>query len=976
MNSTGKLYLCFILFQILLLIVPQGLQAQYDPSIEWKEIETESAYWLFDARHQQYAERAVLQFERAKNKVLPLFKEPSRKLTIVLIDNSDLANGSAQVTPLPIMNLFTVLPTRLSSIGEFDDYLYELLIHEYTHILNMEPVHGWVLPFYWIFGSIAHPNMILPRWYTEGLAVYTESILSNQSGRLNSQYLSGWARALTLEKRWKDYPLSALNDDHPDTLGAARAYLFGGILWDGLVQTGGLEGIYKLNQSYSRRPPYLLSGPIQEHLQSSYEVELAKIYDQWNERAQKQISTVFAAPLIEPTPLSKMEDSASTPAISPDGLWLAYTNREANGQTNVILTLRHPQKGFHAYKGRIVIPQTTTESIAWHPTGDGFVYDKAGSYNRYYFYYDLYYYDINTQKSRPITKGERAHQACFTPNGQHLFFLQNTTGRRNLAVMDWATQKIHTVYQGDWDENIPSLTCDTNENAIILVQKPQQQHLLKSIALNGETKDYKTPFKKMRFLLRTHKGMMVSSPDSGIENLYLLSKEDSWKAVTNSPTRVVDGALDPLTDDLYFSEQSALGWQIRSLRAAQWESLQDHPPRVEPIFQPQHNNNIVQEPAKAETSVESSAVTPKIEPEDIVTKVDGELIKRSGDFSPWRYLYPNHWIPFLYLVDGGTLYQAMTSAGDPLGQHSLSLVGQWDTLTKQPGINLSYMNRTLPVQFGFGASDFYSFFYNTRSTLHFTNGSFVMAYPFAFLQNAQALFRWNYSALELSPFYFTRQGPQLELSYRKLKQTRYAVSPHEGVRTELGHRTFLSDFGNQSYNETYAHLGTYWSSFTPRNHTLYWGINASYAPQLNNGFFATSTLAGPFLNPQITNTSFLQRGYPTGIFVARNIVNTNIEYRFPMLPLYRGWTSPPVFFKNLQGALVFDATTIDGRYSNSRLASSQVAKLGDWFQGYGLELESNQNIGFHVPVTFTLGLYYGENLDSYGGFTTFFNIRL
>lgn len=193
---------------------------------------------------------------------------------------------------------------------------------------------------------------------------------------------------------------------------------------------------------------------------------------------------------------------------------------------------------------------------------------------------------------------------------------------------------------------------------------------------------------------------------------------------------------------------------------------------------------------------------------------------------------------------------------------------------------------------------------------------------------------------------------------------------------ELGHSEYLEDLGNVDYGETYAHLGTFWSSFTPQRHVLYLGFNGSYAPELFNSLFQTSTLAGPFFNPQIVNTAFLQRGYPTGVFLARNILNINMEYRFPLFDIFRGLTGPPVFFKNIQAAFVFDASTLDGRYSETSTRGIRATDFGRFFTGYGLELESNMTAAFFVPVTFTLGLYYGEEQESFGGFTTFFNVRL
>ncbi|MEM7645340.1 MAG: hypothetical protein AAF203_00400 [Pseudomonadota bacterium] len=958
MFKTIKKCLLLICLQVTLLSIPQGLQAQMDPAIEWKQIETEDAYWLFDAKHQALAEYYILQFKRAKREVLGLFKEPSSKMTIILIDNTDIANGSAQVSPQPIIRLLTVSPTAYSSIGEFNNQIHELLAHEYTHILNMDPVHGWISPLYYIFGSIAHPNMLLPRWYTEGLAVYTESLLSNGGGRLSSQYLEGLARSLTLDKKWDRYPLSDLNDFHPDWLGGSRAYLFGGILWESIAREKGVEIIEKFNQSYSRRLPYLIHGVSESYLGVDYDEQLAKAYQYWIERSQKQIDVIKQTPQMNGALAKNTDGRSYAPSISPDGLWMAFINDDDKGTGHVKLTLRHPKNGFLAYKAKQVVTKARALSLAWHPAATGFVYEKLSRHNFYNRFYDLYFYDLKTKKSERITKGRRAHHACFSPKGDRLYYLSNHALGKRVVMREWDSKKEWVLYKGAIGDDLRYLNCLGNKALYFVEHIPDQKPTIARLDLKTGKKTTLFAKEPVRFLQKTHRGLLFTSNQSGVENLYLIERNSrlKYKAITNSLTRVQQGALDPLDDRLYFTQLTSRGPKIYSLRGAQWESLPDRPPKIEPI-------------AKFEKLAGAD--------EDFLNDQADEKEKyKVEDFSPWRYLYPNHWIPFFFLVDGGAIYQALTSMGDPLGINSVSLVGQYDTLTNKAGISASYINNSYPVSLGLGVAQLPSFFFPTQSTLNFTNLTALAATRFAALDNARIRFQWNYSALDFGTDLFLRQGPQLEVGYSSTKRNNNDISASSGWRFQLGHKNFLADLGNQSYGETYSHLGSFWSSFTPNRHVFYLGINASYAPQLDNAFFATSTLAGPFQNPQITNTSFLQRGYPTGLFIARNIVNTNAEYRFPIASVFSGLTTPPVFLKNLQGSFVFDATTLDGRYSNSVTNSSELTEIGRWFTGYGLELESNIAMGFHVPVTLTLGLYYGEDQQSFGGFTTFFNVRL
>jgi hypothetical protein len=964
LKFTKSLFL-FLILNFTLLLFPQGLQAQGDPRIEWREIETNEAYWLYDAKHQELVEYYIWQFNKAKVPVNELFKEASRKMTIIISDHTDQANGSARVSPHPYITIFPVAPSSSSSIGEFKDNVHEILIHEYTHILNMEPVHGWMSPLYWIFGSIAHPNMVLPRWYTEGLAVYTESKFSKEGGRLNSQFVEGLARSLTLEEKWSDYPLSQINDHHFDWLGATRAYVFGGMLWDSIVRDSNINTIYEFNQSYSRRVPYFLDGVISDKIHRSYDEQLKRAYSYWNDKALQQIETVTTQPQITGRLLRKSDATDLSPSISPDGLWMVFLSNDNEGQGHINIILRHPKKGFLGYKPIQVATATRAQSLAWHPAGTGFVYEKLDQYDFYYRYNDLYFYDLRTRKSQRLTRGARAHHSCFSPKGDYLYYLQYLPGTKQITAYNIKEKKTEVLYKGKIGDDLKFLSCPSKNFLLTVEQNPGNKPHIAKINLTTHEKTIFFKDVPVNYMKWTNKGLLFSSDTSGIENLYLAINPESpftYKAITNSKTRAIQGDIDPLVDELYYSQLTADGPKIFTLKGAQWESLPDRPPQVSPIVD--------------YTSNETSEKKEPIQPEATESRDPASDLK-SSSFSPWRYMYPNHWIPFLFVIPRGTLYQASTSAGDPLGKNTYSIIGQWDTLTRKAGVSASYFNNSLPVTLGFGGADVYTYFYSTDDVLHFQNFSSLINWRLWFNKKIQTLLKFNFSRLSFTNNELERQGPQVQVSYSDVKRKGNQIAASSGWNAQLGHKAYLSSLATTAYDETYAHLGTFWSSFLPTRHALSWEINGSYAPLLNNTFFATSTLAGPFQNLNNSNTSFLQRGYPTGTFIAKNIANTNLEYHFPLFSVFRGWTGPPLFFKNLQGSFVFDATTLDGRYTSSKTKNLEFTEFGRrWYTGYGMELHSNMNVGFHVPIKLTLGLYYGEDRDSFGGFTTFFNVTL
>src|SRR5690606_12178636 len=123
---------------------------------------------------------------------------------------------------------------------------------------------------------------------------------------------------------------------------------------------------------------------------------------------------------------------------------------------------------------------------------------------------------------------------------------------------------------------------------------------------------------------------------------------------TNTKTRVTQGDIDPLVDELYYSQFTADGPKVFVLKGAQWESFPDVPPQVSPIVDyrqkitstDQSNLDKAENATQSDSSPEVS--TNSEEPED-----NPNPKHEVSSFSPWRYLYPNHWIPFLFFVDRG-----------------------------------------------------------------------------------------------------------------------------------------------------------------------------------------------------------------------------------------------------------------------------------------------------------------------------------
>ncbi|HEY8377522.1 MAG TPA: hypothetical protein VIK91_13600, partial [Nannocystis sp.] len=170
----------------------------------WRTLETEHFVIHYYQGNEVAAERAAATLERAHTRLAAdLGHTPFLRTQVVLTDATDSANGVATVIPFARIDAHVTAPDSMSVLESYDDWLDILLIHEYTHIVHLDTVHGLprlvnaILGF-GVLGKVWPPNGAQPRWFIEGLATYEESRLSSQ-GRRRSAHFDTMLRMHVLE---------------------------------------------------------------------------------------------------------------------------------------------------------------------------------------------------------------------------------------------------------------------------------------------------------------------------------------------------------------------------------------------------------------------------------------------------------------------------------------------------------------------------------------------------------------------------------------------------------------------------------------------------------------------------------------------------------------------------------------------------------------------------------------------------------
>src|SRR6185503_7788687 len=177
---------------------------------------------------------------------------------VVLVDQTELANGSASPLPYDTIVVTAAWPAGSDFIGNTDDWLRLVFTHEYTHIIHLDQSAGWARFVRGVFGRLplAFPNLFLPAWQIEGLATYEESAITD-TGRLHA----GDFRAVVAEaaRAGRLEPLGRVNGGLTDWPSGAAAYAYGLGFHAYLAERYGPDRLAILADATARRVPFTAS---------------------------------------------------------------------------------------------------------------------------------------------------------------------------------------------------------------------------------------------------------------------------------------------------------------------------------------------------------------------------------------------------------------------------------------------------------------------------------------------------------------------------------------------------------------------------------------------------------------------------------------------------------------------------------------------------------------------------------------------
>ena len=346
---------------------------------------------------------------------------PRARTQIIIADFYDYSNGWA--APFP-NNVITIIPTPPGgSRTNEGDWLHTLILHEYSHILQIDRVAGAAKALRKVFGRIIMPNALAPAWLNEGYAVYNETRFTD-FGRLRGAEYNMMARAAADSGRLLPADRCGNYDLQRYPAGDAP-YLYGSLL-HGHVASQGDSGIWdRYNRSRSTGFPFFENYHARRVFGKS-------IYDLWDETqvgligaAARTSSHISESPVTQLRKLTHEGFWTGSPLWSRYGSRVYYISETEKEYPSIRMLDTATGKTTVLHRGQV------TGNLSLSPDGRVLAFAELNLAGNYYEHTDIFAFDLAYGDVRQLTHGRRARDPDFAADTSLLVFVSNAQGQNN-----------------------------------------------------------------------------------------------------------------------------------------------------------------------------------------------------------------------------------------------------------------------------------------------------------------------------------------------------------------------------------------------------------------------------------------------------------------------------------------------------------------------------------------------------------------
>jgi Tol biopolymer transport system component len=913
-----------LLFASLAILVPivASASGRYDPRLRFQTISTTR----FDVHYHQgeegQARRLAALAERVASELDTTLGRPSGRVQVILVDQTDLANGWATPIPFNTIEIVAASPGGASLIGNTDDWLRLVFTHEYTHIVHLSRGQGWIGGLRRVFGRLPllYPNLYLPKWQIEGIAVHEESLLTGQ-GRVPDKSFRAIADVASAASRFE--PLDRASGSLVEWPSGHTPYVYGAYFHEFLAARYGEASLRQLTDSTAGRVPFLGSRAFKKIFKRS----LGELWREFESASHVEIAPAGATV----SRLTSFGFTVGGPRFGPDGR-LYYSVVNPHGFPALLARDRDTTTS------RKIADRFLGTRVAF--AGTEIVFDQVEIENQVGLQSDLYAIRSDGGSLRRLTRGARAADPDVSPDGRVIVCTIQRADRRELATLPVSVGAALAAYPAPlvsepgvqftsprWSPDGLSIAVErvsTARRAEIVLVDPATGRVVRTAASSNGSRSIEPAWMP--------DGRLLFSSDRGGDGFRIFVTDVATRATWRlEDTGANASSPEPSRDgqSLVFVGYTADGYDLFSLpiASARWTPVE------------------VGDVASPDSSSGARGVETAPLPASAIAK----------SYSPLRTIAPRFWTPTIESDEGELVVGAASGSADALGRHAYVAEAGWASGRGRPDWQLAYAyDRWRPTLFANVADD----------TDPWRDGEVRTREANAGLLFPVRRVRWSQSVLgafhsSVDDLTCTSCGPNgaARATRRAVRggwlvnasrSYGYSISQEHGwtaaVTTELTRDAFGADGNAEGWTiDVRGYLPV-----VPRHSVVaarIAGGAASGDTNVRRLFSASGN------GPQTLGFGFgtdavgLIRGLDEDEVLGSSAAVVNVDYRFPLLRIDRGIGSWPAFARVLHGAVFVDAGH----------AWEDSFRRADVRVSLGAELSLDTVLGYVLPVTFTAG---------------------
>lgn len=588
-------------------------QFESNPELDWFTIETPHFVILYHSGTERTAGTIAKIAEDVYGPITALYKyEPDKKVTFVVKDVSDIANGATDYYGNRIEIFASALDYDLRGTH---NWLRNVVTHEFTHAIQIQASlrFSQTIPaiyFQWLNYEkerrpdvlYGYPNVIVsypisgvgvPAWFAEGTAQYQRQQLSydywdaNRDMILRSYILDG--NLLTWEEMGQFSSITSLK--------AESIYNLGFALTRYIAATYGEDKLRTISNDLGDFTNFSMDAAMKDALGKDGK----DVYLEWKAYLEKDYAarlkgvkeTEVKGELIE-----KLGFANYYPQFSPDGSKIAYLSNQDYDYGTTGLFLYDV-----ATKKMKPVTAPVSTNYCWSPDGKKIIFAKRNNPPTIHgsVVYDLYEYELSTEKETRLTTNLRAYSPSYSPDGKLICFVVNKDGTMNLQYADANGKNNDPLTSFNNGEQVFNPKFSPDGKSIIFDYAFEESRKIVSIdiatgvltdVLGESGVDYRTAVYS-----KDGDRLFYACNITGIFNIYQYNFDTRE---TSQITNVTGGAFMPSVDgkgNIVFSEYTSTGYKIAEIKNYKTYALTelknyDKPPRLIEKYAKNYDKNL------------------------------------------------------------------------------------------------------------------------------------------------------------------------------------------------------------------------------------------------------------------------------------------------------------------------------------------------------------------------------------------------